>query len=637
VVEESLMEEYGDTEFDDLSSESVSPVVFSLPDVGAVVDGRYQVKRCIGEGGFGWVFEVEHTMLGQSFAMKILHTRFAQDKNWHVRFRQEARATSLIGHENIVFVTDFGSCSNYGFYFVMEYLDGHVLSDFIEERGRLDLDTVLRFALAASSALSAVHDLGIVHSDLKPGNVMLLERPGRPEMWKFLDFGTSNFVVNSIESANIYGTPAYMPPEQSIGADLDHRADQYSLGAMIYEMLTGELPYPTKAWSDALPENRRKAGWVSLSVFRDDLPEEVERVLRKSLELRRSNRFESIHEFVTALCSAANQTIAPTADPMDLRVLSTERKNLHVAEPHGFERSATAPRVTIPQDAGESMIIQVDDLGDEISTFIPRVDIVFQTVERLRREYRRNLIGGGIYVPSEMMPLLHTPVLVNLTLKPRGLSVEVEGRVVSHNVQDLALPVGFGVALDSQQQERLQSFLNKAKVIPRFEANSLVSRVREPATSDQLSAGEAFLLTRLVEPMRVGPIRQMLAGLPYEVDEMIDELASRRLLIVDDSAHLTETASATNKRPTASSRAADELGQVVELVDYFERAGNFLGAMDILRRGVEISPEKLDLRLRLARYYRDFRGNREAARREAEAALALDPDNKAVQTFLAGL
>lgn len=633
-MDDGLMEEYGDTEFDDLSDDSASPITFSLPDVGAMVDGRYQVKRCIGEGGFGWVFEVEHTMLGQSFAMKILHTRFAQDKNWHVRFRQEARATSLIGHENIVFVTDFGCCSNFGFYFVMEYLDGQVLSEFIATRGRLDLETVLRFALAASSALSAVHDLGIVHSDLKPSNVMLLERPGRPEMWKFLDFGTSNFVVNSIDSPNIYGTPAYMPPEQAIGAELDPRADQFSLGAIIYEMLTGEIPYPTKTWADALPENRRKAGWVDLSVFRSDLPEELGKVIRKSLELRRSGRFESIHEFVTALCSAANQTIAPTADPMDLNLSFSEQKSLRVNESSGFMRSATAPRVTIPQDAGESMIIQVDDLGDEISAFMPRVDIVFQTVERLRREYRRNLIGGGIYVPSEMMPPLHTAVLVNLTLKPRSLSVEVEGRVVSHNAQDKGLPIGFGVALDGPQQERLRTFLDRAQVVPKFGANSMVTRAREPSVSDRLSAGEAFLLTRLVEPMRVGPIRQMLAGLPYEVDEMIAELASRRLLVVDDPALTAPAPEALTKRAASG---ADDLSRVVELVDYFERSGNFLGAMDILRRGVEIAPEKVDLRLRLARYYRDFRGNKEAARREAEAALELDPSHKAVQTFLAGL
>ncbi|QED27608.1 protein kinase [Microvenator marinus] len=624
---DDLMFEYGDTEYDDFSFATEAQPQAGLPEKGSVVDGRYRVKRRIGEGGFGWVFEVEHTMLGQSFAMKILHTRLAQDQDWHVRFRQEARATSLIGHENIVFVTDFGACPTYGYYFVMEYLDGQSLADFLERHRQLDLQSVVRFSLAASSALSAVHDLGIVHSDLKPANVMRIERPGRDVVWKFLDFGTSNLVVNSIESESVFGTPAYMPPEQAAGIEVDHRADQFALGCIIYEMLTGEIPFPTERWSDAFAEKRRKQGWTPISNYRKDIPPGVEDVIKRALALKRVERFESVSEFISEFCSAAGQKVTPVGDPLDLRV----------GAQRGFERSMTAPKVSIPNDAAESMVVllQEDDSTDELASLMPRIDIVFNSVDRLRREYRRNLVGGGIYVPSDSLPPLGTPVLVNMTLLPKGLNVELEGRVVSHNLQERALPVGFGVALEKKAEVKLQDFLNKSQIAPRFEPNVLVSSVREPSAGDNLSAGEAFLLTRLPDPMRVGQIRQMLAGLPYEVDELIAELSQRGFVLLENVDRTSIKVEAIKRAPSKDRK--EEVKQILELADYFERAGNFLGAMDVIRRGVEVESGRVDLRLRLARYYRDFRGNKEAARREAEAALRVEPDNKAVHTFIAGL
>jgi hypothetical protein len=191
------------------------------------------------------------------------------------------------------------------------------------------------------------------------------------------------------------------------------------------------------------------------------------------------------------------------------------------------------------------------------------------------------------------------------------------------------------VALEKKAEVKLQDFLNKSQIAPRFEPNVLVSRVREPSAGDNLSAGEAFLLTRLPDPMRVGQIRQMLAGLPYEVDELIAELSQRGFVLLENVDRTSIKVEAIKRAPSKDRK--EEVKQILELADYFERAGNFLGAMDVIRRGVEVESGRVDLRLRLARYYRDFRGNKEAARREAEAALRVEPDNKAVHTFIAGL
>ncbi|MFW6053582.1 MAG: serine/threonine protein kinase, partial [Persicimonas sp.] len=148
----------------------------NLPGPGAEIDGRYRVVDRIGEGSYGWVFAVEHLLLGQTFAMKILHPRIASEPSWIARFREEAKSTALIGHENIVFVTDFGKCPDWGSYFIMEYLEGRTLEEVLSDGEPLGVQRSVQIAMQAAGALSAAHDQGIVHRDLKPGNIMLVER-----------------------------------------------------------------------------------------------------------------------------------------------------------------------------------------------------------------------------------------------------------------------------------------------------------------------------------------------------------------------------------------------------------------------------------------------------------------------------
>ena len=218
--------------------------------VGKTVDGRYHVMELIGEGGMGKVYLAEHVEIGKRVALKVLHPSYSRMPDLVERFRREARAASKIGHPNIVDVTDSGTTPDGSVYFVMEYLEGVELGSVIEREGAIDVARALRIAGQICRALAAAHAAGIVHRDLKPENVFLITREGAADVVKVLDFGIAK--TTEAEAARerrltspgmAMGTPEYMAPEQAAGRPADARCDVYALGAIMYEMLTGQPPY----------------------------------------------------------------------------------------------------------------------------------------------------------------------------------------------------------------------------------------------------------------------------------------------------------------------------------------------------------------------------------------------------------
>jgi len=221
------------------------------PDlIGSEVDGRYRVIELIGEGGMGKVYLAEHVEIGKRVALKVLHPSYSRMPDLVERFRREARAASKIGHPNIVDVTDSGTTADGSVYFVMEYLEGVELGSVIEREGALDVARVLRITGQICRALAAAHREGIIHRDLKPENIYLVTRDGTADVVKVLDFGIAK--TTEAEAARerrltspgmAMGTPEYMSPEQAAGRPADARCDVYSVGAIMYEMVTGEPPY----------------------------------------------------------------------------------------------------------------------------------------------------------------------------------------------------------------------------------------------------------------------------------------------------------------------------------------------------------------------------------------------------------
>ncbi len=227
--------------------------------LGSTVDGRYEVVELLGEGGTGRVYKVRHTTLDRFFAMKLLRRDLARDEELTARFIQEAKATATVQHPHVVEITDFGKLPDGVPFLVMELLVGRTLGDVIKTGGPLPPERAARILKQIASALAAAHAVGIVHRDLKPDNVFLLEGPGREgnDAVRIVDFGAAKVVGASRVTRDgiIFGTPHYMSPEQASGQPVDHRADIYSLGVIMYEMFTGRVPFEADTYMGVLTQH----------------------------------------------------------------------------------------------------------------------------------------------------------------------------------------------------------------------------------------------------------------------------------------------------------------------------------------------------------------------------------------------
>ena len=223
------------------------------PMIGAFVGERFLVSRKLGEGGMGVVYEAEQTAIDRKVALKVLHPHLT-DENLYARFRNEAAASSRLGHPNTITVYDFGKTETGSLYIAMEFIDGISLDDEIMKNGALDWQRAGKIGLQICGSLQDAHDNGIVHRDLKPENVMLCERGGERDLVKVLDFGIAKILEDDgtdqrkalTKTGMVFGTPQYMSPEQVRGEKVDSRSDIYSTGIILYQMLAGVLPFKSE-------------------------------------------------------------------------------------------------------------------------------------------------------------------------------------------------------------------------------------------------------------------------------------------------------------------------------------------------------------------------------------------------------
>src|SRR6266540_1753049 len=292
---------------------------------GRVVDHRYRVLRKIGEGGMGTVYVGEHIEIGKEVAIKILHPAFSTEKELVERFRREARAASRIGHPNIIDVTDFGTTDDGCAYFVMEYLDGIDLADVLTHERRLEHTRACQIAIQICRALGVAHAAGVVHRDLKPENIFLVSRDGKADFVKVLDFGIARSAGPSRQLTNpgvAMGTPEYMAPEQAMGGPVDRRSDIYSVGALLYEMVTGSAPVG------------RASELVAPRVLRNELPDEVDRTILRALEPDPERRYQTMAQLEYDIIKALWGRARAVNELLGLRVMR--------------RRAETAPRTDTP-------------------------------------------------------------------------------------------------------------------------------------------------------------------------------------------------------------------------------------------------------------------------------------------------
>lgn len=226
------------------------PTIESQPDLIGKQIGDYKIIREIGHGGMAIVYEAYQQSLDRNVAIKIIPRALVEEPEYLERFKREATAAARLNHPNIVSIHGFGQFSN-TYYYVMDKAKGKTLDNLIEEKKRellksaqhFNIDDALKIITQTASALSYAHKQGVIHRDIKPGNLMIDEESGRALI---TDFGLARSAKweKITPRATLFGTPAYMSPEQSSGKELDKRTDIYSLGAVLYEMLTGRMPYP---------------------------------------------------------------------------------------------------------------------------------------------------------------------------------------------------------------------------------------------------------------------------------------------------------------------------------------------------------------------------------------------------------
>jgi serine/threonine-protein kinase len=287
-----------------------------LPN-GTIIGGRYTIEGVLGRGAMGVVYSAAHSGIGQRVALKYLNPAAAQNAGSVKRFFRESQIAALVKHRNIVEIFD-GGRHGQSHFLVMERLEGRTLSQALTE-GQLPLDEIIRVFLETMDGVAAVHERGVVHRDLKPDNVFLTIENGRPQGLgrpKVLDFGVSKLKQPDPSgkltvTGMVMGTPHYMAPEQFADAgSVDAQADVYSLGIMLYEALTGTVPYDGEGVL-SIYRQASEGRAAPIRHVRPGVPPPLEAVVRRAMQPEKRNRFASVQEMREALETAA--AVGPSA------------------------------------------------------------------------------------------------------------------------------------------------------------------------------------------------------------------------------------------------------------------------------------------------------------------------------------
>ncbi len=276
-----------------------------------ILNGQFRILEKIGTGGMGSVYKAAQPAMNRQVAIKILHPKLAGRKDLTSRFRREARAMSQLTHPNTVKVFMFGELEEDGsLYIVMEHLEGKNLNQSVRKEGPMAVERAIPILIQVCGALQEAHDLGIVHRDLKPENIFLCHQGGLTDYPKVLDFGLAKVTERQMQPGSViltqegmvFGTPEFMSPEQAQGKTLDARSDTYSLAVILYETLTGKLPFTARTPMEYIQKHVIEPP-IPLN---ERVPERkfakgLEEVLSKALAKKPDDRYQSAAEFAEAL------------------------------------------------------------------------------------------------------------------------------------------------------------------------------------------------------------------------------------------------------------------------------------------------------------------------------------------------
>jgi eukaryotic-like serine/threonine-protein kinase len=292
--------------------------VFIPPDakdllVGSRVANRYYVLSVLGFGGMSVVYKAKLLSKGRIVALKTLRTQGLNDELIVKRFQREAELLSKLNHPRIVQVYDYGTTSRGQPYFVMDYLTGVNLANILKRQGPLSIEKFRDVFAQVCGAVDHAHRCGVVHRDLKPGNIMLTRMNGQNDFVKVVDFGIARFEEEAqrlTRLGEVWGSPIYMSPEQCMGAQLDARSDIYSVGVVMYEALTGQVPFLGRNYVDTMTQQISTAPRPLLDVRPDlRIPSKVDMLVLKALAKEPDARFQTMAELRDEIEKAVPRTL----------------------------------------------------------------------------------------------------------------------------------------------------------------------------------------------------------------------------------------------------------------------------------------------------------------------------------------
>lgn len=421
-----------------------------MSDQPVVLGGRYRVEHELGRGGMAKVFLGTDTVLGRPVAIKILAPRFADDEGFVQRFRREAQAAARLSNPNVVSVFDTGTDGGVHF-IVMEYVEGRTLADYLAGGGRIMSDRAIEIAEAVCGALSAAHAQGVIHRDIKPGNIMLTPAG----QVKVADFGIARMTTTAetvAQTAAVLGTASYLSPEQAQGQPVDGRSDIYSLGCVVYEMVTGRPPFlgdsPVAVASKQVLEQP-----ITPSKLNGDVTPDLDAVILRALAKNAANRYQSAEEFRADL-ERARHGLPVEATPL-------------LAPP-------ATTQVIRPSGGGTQVMPPVEPGGSRWWIPVVVIGLLLAAIGVVLWLFASNVLGGK----DETSP---TPTLVEV---PNVVEMRVRDAEQTLLGEELKIA-----------PERISQVIEDPTT---QEAGTVVAQ--DPAAGDQVEAGTEVTLTVLVAP-----------------------------------------------------------------------------------------------------------------------------------------